>query len=76
MKINFRLLFLLCVALFSYLFIAARVRSTSRVQARTSAAVLPVGKPITIKAPLGLPAVPVPPDNPPTDDTIALGRRL
>jgi cytochrome c peroxidase len=29
-----------------------------------------------IKAPLGLPPVPVPPDNPPTAETIALGRRL
>lgn len=37
---------------------------------------LPVGKPITIKAPLGLPAVPVPADNPPTAETISLGRRL
>lgn len=37
---------------------------------------LPVGKTVRIKAPLGLPPVPIPPDNPPTADTIALGRRL
>jgi cytochrome c peroxidase len=37
---------------------------------------LPLGKPIQIKAPLGLPPVPIPPDNPPTAETIALGRRL
>jgi cytochrome c peroxidase len=36
----------------------------------------PIGKPITIAAPLGLPPVPVPADNPPTVETIALGRRL
>jgi cytochrome c peroxidase len=39
-------------------------------------ALLPVGRVIQIKAPLGLPPVPIPLDNPPTADTIALGRRL
>lgn len=38
--------------------------------------VLPIGKPVQIKAPLGLPPVPIPPDNPLTAETIALGRRL
>jgi cytochrome c peroxidase len=38
-------------------------------------AVRPIGRRVTIKAPLGLP-VPIPPDNPPTAETIALGRRL
>jgi len=37
---------------------------------------MPVGATLTIKAPLGLPPVPIPADNPPTADTIALGRRL
>ena len=37
---------------------------------------MPIGKAVEIKAPLGLPPVPIPPDNPPTADTIALGRRL
>ncbi len=37
---------------------------------------MPIGKPVQIKAPLGLPPVPIPPDNPPTAETIALGRRL
>ena len=41
-----------------------------------SSGVMPVGKPVQIKAPLGLPPVPIPADNPPTEDTIALGRRL
>jgi cytochrome c peroxidase len=36
----------------------------------------PVGAVVEIKAPLGLPPVPVPADNPPTAETIALGRRL
>jgi cytochrome c peroxidase len=36
----------------------------------------PIGTVVEIKAPLGLPSVPVPRDNPPTAETIALGRRL
>jgi cytochrome c peroxidase len=36
----------------------------------------PVGAAVALAAPLGLPPVPVPADNPPTADTIALGRRL
>jgi len=36
----------------------------------------PIGKPLEIKAPLGLPPIPIPADNPPTEETIALGRRL
>lgn len=38
--------------------------------------VMPIGTPVEIKAPLGLPPVPIPADNPPTVETIALGRRL
>jgi len=36
----------------------------------------PVGMPVAIAVPLGLPPVPVPADNPPTVETIALGRVL
>ena len=36
----------------------------------------PAGQAVVIQAPLGLPPVPVPPENPPTAATIALGRRL
>jgi cytochrome c peroxidase len=36
----------------------------------------PIGKVVAIKAPLGLPPVPIPADNPPTVQTIALGRKL
>ena len=37
---------------------------------------MPIGKPVELKAPLGLPPVPIPKDNPLTEETIALGRRL
>jgi cytochrome c peroxidase len=36
----------------------------------------PIGKPITIAVPLGLPGVPVPSDNAETVEAVALGRRL
>jgi cytochrome c peroxidase len=36
----------------------------------------PIGPAIAIHAPLGLPGVPIPPDNPPTAAAIALGRKL
>jgi cytochrome c peroxidase len=36
----------------------------------------PIGTVVEIKAPLGLPPVPVPADNPPTAENIALGRKL
>lgn len=36
----------------------------------------PIGQRIDIPAPLGLPAVPFPADNPPTAETVALGRRI
>ena len=36
----------------------------------------PIGTPIQITAPLGLPPVPIPADNPPTAETVALGRKL
>lgn len=37
---------------------------------------LPAGPALAIQAPLGLPPVPIPAGNPPTTDTVALGRRL
>lgn len=36
----------------------------------------PIGAPIAIQAPLGLPPVPIPSGNPVTAETVALGRRL
>ena len=50
-------------------------RASQRASAGT-APVKPVGEPIEIKAPLGLPPVPIPANNPPTAETVALGRRL
>jgi cytochrome c peroxidase len=52
-----------------------RARSyTSRIPAGRPA--MPVGKRITIPTPLGLPPVPIPEDNPPTEETVALGHKL
>lgn len=45
-------------------------------QEQKSPAVVPIGRPVHIQAPLGLPPVPIPSDNPPTAETITLGRRL
>jgi cytochrome c peroxidase len=62
-------------AIFCFLFIVAGsllIYTT----APAGAPVRPVGKPVHIVAPLGLPPVPIPADNPPTAETIALGRRL
>jgi cytochrome c peroxidase len=42
----------------------------------TEASARPLGTPLQIKVPLGLPPLPIPPDNPPTAETIALGRKL
>jgi len=36
----------------------------------------PIGAAVQIPTPLGLPRVPIPADNPPTAETVALGRRL
>ncbi len=36
----------------------------------------PVGRPVSLKAPLGLPPVPVPANNPPTAEAIELGSKL
>ena len=47
------------------------------VQAQSSgSSVVPIGQTVQIKTPLGLPPVPIPADNPPTEETISLGRRL
>src|SRR5690242_6375495 len=43
---------------------------------KPEAASRPIGAPVSIQPPLGLPPLPVPGQNPPTAATIALGRRL
>jgi len=45
-------------------------------ETKPAAPARPIGQPIEIEAPLGLPPVPIPADNPPTAETVALGRRL
>jgi cytochrome c peroxidase len=67
----------LFVFVFLGLFLLAALAYLPAAKAQSSSsAITPVGKPVEIKAPLGLPPVPIPPGNPPTEETIALGRRL
>lgn len=63
--------FLVAISVVAYITLTAGFGAQS-----ADAPAHPVGEAISIKAPLGLPAVPIPTDNPPTLDTIALGRRL
>ena len=76
-RLSSAILFLVLVAVASLLVIGASdcVLASSRARPDT-ATPMPVGKTVQIKAPLGLPPVPVPADNPPTAETIALGRKL
>ena len=67
-------LFFIALIAFAVLYRPTNALSSPADQGNVS--VMPVGKPIEIKAPLGLPPVPIPADNPLTADTIALGRRL
>ena len=64
------------IALLVFVVVLLVVATAIVVQAGAPATVLPVGKAVTIKTPLGLRPVPIPSDNPPTRETIALGRRL
>jgi cytochrome c peroxidase len=69
-RVSFLALVLLGVVCLSFIaYLPARIPAAD-------SRVMPVGKIVQIKAPLGLPPVPIPPDNPPTEETIALGRRL
>ena len=69
-----RKLFLLLTLVVMVAAVGLLVYPQSMPQAQKAAA--PVGKPVNIKPPLGLPPVPVPADNLPTAEIIALGRRL
>lgn len=55
---------------FSLFIVSCSRRPSEEVSAK------PIGQPIAIPTPLGLPPVPIPADNPPTADTVALGRKL
>jgi len=68
--------FLFALLLFASLCLAALAYLPAHAQTADVSPVMPIGKPVRIKAPLGLPPVPIPADNPPTEDTIALGRQL
>jgi cytochrome c peroxidase len=72
MKRILRFLYFLSAFALAALWLARHLESVSA----DNSAARPTGAPVTIKAPLGLPPVPVPADNPPTAETIALGRRL
>ena len=52
------------------------VSSTGMIGCKQTVSNTPIGPAIEIHAPLGLPPVPIPADNPPTVDSIALGRML
>ena len=60
----------LLALLFTVVFASCAKKKEAEVSAR------PLGPPFQIKVPLGLPPLRIPPDNPPTADTIALGRKL
>jgi cytochrome c peroxidase len=46
------------------------------ISCQTKVSEKPIGTPISVKTPLGLPPVPIPPDNPVTLETVSLGRKL
>jgi cytochrome c peroxidase len=76
MKAAIKLTLFLAVILGLFL-IAALAYLPAKAQSPASpSAIMPIGKTVQIQTPLGLPPVPIPPDNPPTEETIALGRRL
>ncbi len=59
-----------------FLFVASCGTTGTKTAETAAAPARPIGAPIQIVAPLGLPAVPVPESNPPTAETVALGRKL
>ncbi|MFL6415424.1 MAG: cytochrome-c peroxidase [Bryobacteraceae bacterium] len=59
-----------------FLVIVAFALSSCGKKKETEASAHPLGPPFEIKVPLGLPPLPIPADNPPTAETIALGRKL
>lgn len=67
---NRRILSVICVSLFTGSLLLLYAHRGQKIPAT------PSGTPLRLTAALGLPPVPVPSDNPPTAETIALGRRL
>lgn len=75
-KIRLLVLSLFFVGLIVFASLYSPVNAVSRPADKESGASMPTGKLLIIKAPLGLPPVPIPADNPPTVETVALGRLL
>jgi cytochrome c peroxidase len=69
-------IFFVSMLLLGSLLLFVMARPLALAQSPASSSVMPIGKPVQIKTPLGLPPVPIPADNPATEETIALGRRL
>jgi cytochrome c peroxidase len=69
-------LLIMVAAVFVITAVHLKLGPDAALAASGTTAIKPVGKVVTIKTPLGLPEVPIPADNPPTAETIALGRRL
>ncbi|MGB9433528.1 MAG: hypothetical protein WBQ89_14890, partial [Candidatus Acidiferrum sp.] len=57
------------VFLLGALCLAALASLPSHAQSAAVSPAMPIGKPVPIQAPLGLPPVPIPADNPPTEET-------
>jgi len=66
------------ISVFFMLLVAfgALYRPTDALSRPPDQAVMPIGKVLQIPVPLGLPPLVIPADNPPTLETVALGRRL
>jgi cytochrome c peroxidase len=73
---NLRTLVVACLGLFTFACSQAHQQTVEATSAPALAPAKPIGIPLEIKAPLGLPPVPIPADNPPTAETVALGRKL
>jgi cytochrome c peroxidase len=71
-----RVTLILVSAIALCVFVAACTKEEKPAPEPVRPAARPIGAVIEIKAPLGLPPVPIPADNPATVETIALGRRL
>ena len=71
-----RILLPVFAILFFAILIAAAFLPVTAASPDNSSSARPTGQAITLKAPLGLPALPIPADNPLTRESIALGRRL
>ena len=76
MRYPLRILLLALAIILLGLLVAAAFLPVAAAGPDNTPPVRPTGQAISIKAPLGLPAVPIPADNPATRESIALGRRL